>query len=73
MNITNLLHISDSNLLTQTLVVGVIVLVAIIWLVKKVFIINRGKNKSACMGCALSDKCTQKDRKASDCNKVKKQ
>ncbi len=46
----------DRNLIIQYTLVGVILLVAIIWIVIKVLF---SKNKNKCCGCGLSDKCSE--------------
>ena len=46
----------DNNLVIQYSIVGIILLLACVWIVWKIIRNNKKKNNSCC-GCALSDSC----------------
>lgn len=50
----------DNNMIIQYTIVGIIILIALIWLAVKVIRKSKGKDKGACCGCALSEKCMEK-------------
>lgn len=54
----------------QYVAVGILILLAIIWIVIKLVKLNRNKGNGACCGCSLSDVCADKKKKtAESCEK----
>lgn len=50
---------TDSNLLLQYIILGVIMLGVIAWIIRKITKKSKSANSSCC-GCALSEKCSDK-------------
>lgn len=48
------------NILIQYIIVGLVLLGAVIYIVRKIVALRKHERRNACCGCALSDKCNKK-------------
>lgn len=59
----------STNLLVQYILVGLIIVAAIFWTVRKI-ISGRKKGNPGCFGCALADSCAKRTPTRSCCDNV---